>query len=205
MATPPGEVTDEVLMLRYQGGDRSSFATLVRRHKTPVYNFILRHVRAPAVAEDITQDVFVRVVQGSSDFRHSSRFSTWVYTIAKNLCIDHARKMSHRKHASLDQPGGSEAEGPTLGEKVSDPHPRASVDRAAIGGELEGHIKRAVEELPEDQREVFLLREVANVPFKDIAEMAGVSENTIKSRMRYALERLQRALSEYEDYAKTLK
>jgi RNA polymerase sigma-70 factor, ECF subfamily len=205
VAAPPGEVTDEVLMLRYQGGDRTSFATLVRRHKTPVFNFVLRQVRAPAVAEDITQDVFVRVVQGSNDFRHNSRFSTWVYTIAKNLCIDHARKMSHRKHASLDHSASGEPDGPTLGDKVSDPHPRSSVDRTAIGGELEAHIRRAVEELPEDQREVFLLREVANIPFKEIADMAGVSENTIKSRMRYALERLQKALAEYEDYAKSLK
>ena len=72
-------------------------------------------------------------------------------------------------------------------------------------GELSDRIKAAVEELPEDQREVFLLREVGCVPFKDIAEMIGVPENTIKSRMRYALERLQRALAEYEDYAKALK
>ena len=66
-------------------------------------------------------------------------------------------------------------------------------------------ITRAVEQLPEEQREVFLLREIGHVPFKDIAEMTGVSENTVKSRMRYALERLQEALSEYEDYARALR
>jgi len=199
------EVSDEVVMLRYQSGDRSAFALLVRRHKTPVYNFVLRHLRQNAVAEDITQDVFVRVVQNASEFRHSSRFSTWVYTIARNLCIDHMRKMALRRHPSLDQPTGDGEDGPTLGERVRDEHPSAEVDRKAIGNELSVRIHRAVEELPDDQREVFLLREVGNVPFKDIADMIGVSENTIKSRMRYALERLQKTLAEYEDYAKTLK
>jgi RNA polymerase sigma-70 factor (ECF subfamily) len=198
-------VTDEVLMQRYQGGDRSVFAELVRRHKTPVYNFILRQIRTPAAAEDLTQDVFVRVVQNASEFRHSSRFSTWIYTIARNLSIDHMRKMALRRHPSLDQPASQDGEeGPTLGERTRDAHPSATVDRAAISNQLSFQIQNAVEELPEDQREVFLLREVGNVPFKDIAEMIGVSENTIKSRMRYALERLQKALAEYEDYAKNL-
>lgn len=192
-------------MLRYQGGDRSAFAVLVRRHKTAVYNFILRHIRTPSLAEDLTQDVFVRVVQSAAEFRHSARFTTWAYTIARNLCIDQARKAKLRRHPSLDQPSGSDEDGPSLGERTADEHHSRTVDRSAIGREVGGHIQRAVDDLPEDQREVFLLREVANIPFKDIATMLGVPENTVKSRMRYALERLQRALAEYEDYAKSLK
>ncbi len=199
------EVTDEALMLRYQGGDRAAFTLLVKRHKTAIYNFVLRQIRSPALAEDIAQDVFVRVVQAAAEFRHSARFSTWIYTIARNLCIDQLRKQQLRRHPSLDQPGSSgEEDGPTLGERTADTHPARTVDRAAIGGELGRRIQIAVEELPDDQREVFLLREVGNVPFKDIAEMIGVPENTVKSRMRYALERLQKALSEYEDYAKAI-
>lgn len=207
MADAREEVTDEALMLRYQGGDRSAFAQLVRRHKTPVFNFVLRHIRTSSLAEDLTQDVFVRVVQSAAEFRHSARFSTWVYTIARNLCIDQLRKAQLRRHPSLDQPSGpgSDEEGPTLGERMADDHPDRTVDRAAIGRELSGHIKVAVDSLPEDQREVFLLREIANIPFKEIAVMIGIPENTVKSRMRYALERLQRALGEYEDYARSLK
>ncbi|HTJ84955.1 MAG TPA: RNA polymerase sigma factor [Polyangiaceae bacterium] len=206
MSTGREDVTDEALMMRYQGGDRAAFATLVRRHKTPIYNFILRQVRTASVAEDLTQDVFVRVVQSAADFRHSARFSTWIYTIARNISIDQLRKQSLRRHPSLDQPGpGGEEDGPTLGERTADIHPRGTADRVAIGNQVGASIQRAVEELPEDQREVFLLREVGNVPFKDIATMIGVPENTVKSRMRYALERLQRALAEYEDYAKALK
>jgi RNA polymerase sigma-70 factor, ECF subfamily len=199
------EVTDEVLMLRFQGGDRSAFATLVRRHKTPLYNFIVRQVRVAQVAEDLVQDVFVKVVQNAADFKHEARFSTWTYAIARNVCIDHLRKMSLRKHPSLDQPSKPDEDGPTLGERTADLTPGAQVERAAIGGEMQVRIVRAVEQLPEEQREVFLLREIGHVPFKDIAEMTGVSENTVKSRMRYALERLQNALSEYEDYARALR
>ncbi len=199
------EVTDEVLMMRFQGGDRSAFGTLVRRHKTPLYNFVVRQVRVAQVAEDLVQDVFVKVVQNAADFKHEARFSTWTYAIARNVCIDHLRKMSLRKHPSLDQPSKPDEEGPTLGERTADPTPGAQVERAAIGGEMQVQIVRAVEQLPEEQREVFLLREIGHVPFKDIAEMTGVSENTVKSRMRYALERLQNALSEYEDYARALR
>lgn len=199
------EVTDEVLMMRFQGGDRASFAGLVRRHKTAIYNFILRQIRTPAAAEDLVQDVFVRVVQNAADFKHEARFATWAYAIARNLCIDHLRKMSLRRHPSLDQPSQDTGEGPSLGERLPDLRPGSAVDRVAIGTEMGQLIVEAVECLPPEQREVFLLRELGNVPFKDIAEMTGVPENTVKSRMRYALERLQEALSEYEDYARALR
>jgi len=200
------EVSDEVLMMRFQGGDRSAFAGLLRRHKTPIYNFILRQLRSPDIAEDLTQDVFVKVVQNAADFKHEARFTTWAYAIARNLTIDHLRKMSLRRHPSLDQPVSQDtAEGATLGDRTPDRHHESQVDRAAIGSQLGKHITVAVEKLPQEQKEVFLLRELGQVPFKDIAEMTGVPENTVKSRMRYALERLQEALAEYEDYARALK
>ncbi len=203
MTAPRPDPADETLMLRYQQGDRAAFAILVRRHQQPLYNFALRQVRAQEVAEEVVQEVFVRVVQNAHDFKHEARFTTWVYTIARNLCIDHLRKRALRKHPSLDESRGEEGEGPTLGEQTADP--RASVEREATGTELKQRIAVAVDKLPDDQREVFLMREVANLPFKEIAEITGVPENTVKSRMRYALERLQEALSEYEEYARALR
>ena len=194
---------DEALMLRYQQGDRAAFAALVRRHQSPLFNFALRQVRTPELAQDIVQETFVRVVQKATDFKHEARFTTWVYTITRNLCIDHLRKGALRKHPSLDESRGEEGEGPTLGEQTADP--RASVEREATGTELKARILRAVDKLPDDQREVFLMREVSNLPFKEIADITGVPENTVKSRMRYALERLQEALAEYEDYARALR
>ncbi len=205
MASARIDATDEMLMVRYQRGDREAFAELVRRHKTPIYNFVLRHVRQGNTAEDVTQDVFLRVVQNASEFKHEARFSTWLYTIARNLCVDHLRKQTHRRHPSLDQPVSSSEDNRPLIDSVADAHPRASVERSAVSGEVAGRIVAAVDALPEDQREVFLLREVANLPFKEIAEITGVGENTVKSRMRYALDRLQDALSEFEEYARALR
>ncbi len=201
------DVTDEALMIRFQRGDRAAFAFLVRRHQSALYNFALRHLRLPQAAEDVVQDAFVRVVQNAGEFKHEARFTTWLYTIARNLCIDQLRKRALRKHPSLDQSAsgrsGEEGEGPTLGEQTADG--RASVEREATGTELKERIARAVEELPDEQREVFLMRELANLPFKEIAVITGVPENTVKSRMRYALERLQQTLSEYEEYARALR
>ena len=202
--TPGRDVTDEALMVRFQRGDRAAFASLVRRHQKPLYNFALRHLRIQALAEDVVQDAFVRVVQNAAEFKHEARFTTWLYTITRNLCIDQLRKRALRKHPSLDQgKPGDEGEGPTLGEQTADA--RASVEREATGSELKERIARAVEALPDEQREVFLMREVANLPFKEIAEITGVPENTVKSRMRYALERLQQALCAYEEYARALR
>ena len=203
MTTPRGDVSDEALMIRYQRGDQTAFALLVRRHQGALYNFAIRHVRAPQVAEEVVQDAFVRVVQSAQDFKHDARFLTWVYTIVRNLCIDQLRKNALRKHASLDHSRTGDEDGPTLGERTADT--RASTDREAIGTELKERIVQAVDRLPDDQREVFLLRETSNMPFKEIAEITGVPENTVKSRMRYALERLQEALSEYEEYARALR
>lgn len=196
---------DEVLMMRFQSGDRGAFAELLRRHKVPIFNFILRQVRNQTTAEDLTQDVFVRVVRKANTFKHEARFTTWVYSIARNLCIDHLRKMSLRRHPSLDQASGNDPEGQTLGERVPDLHPTAAADRQAMSADIASRIVSAVEALPPEQREVFLLRQTAKVPFKEIAKMTGVPENTVKSRMRYALERLQQALCDYEDYARALR
>jgi RNA polymerase sigma-70 factor (ECF subfamily) len=156
------------------------------------------------VAEEVVQDAFVRVVQNAAEFKHEARFSTWLYTIARNLCIDQTRKHALRRHPSLDEPRKTEdRDGPTLGEQTADGN--ASVERAVVSVEIRERVATAVDALPEEQREVFLMREVSNLPFKEIAEIVGVSENTVKSRMRYALERLQEALSEFEEYARALR
>jgi RNA polymerase sigma-70 factor, ECF subfamily len=201
------EITDETLMTRYQRGDLGAFAVLVERHKTPLFNFVLRQLKAPPAAEDLTQEVFLRIIESAGSFKHEAKFTTWAYTIARNLCIDHLRKASYRRHPSLDQQGGGDeaGEGPTLGEQVADLHPRASTERGAISNQIQVKVVAAVEALPNEQREVFLLRHVANLAFQEIAEITGTPENTVKSRMRYALERLQEALTDFEEYARALR
>lgn len=208
MSSSRTDATDEALMIRFQSGDRSAFAQLVRRHQRPLYNFALRQLRSAPGAEEVVQDAFVRVMQNAAEFKHAARFSTWLYTIARNLCIDQLRKRALRRHPSLDErrsrPGGAEeGEGPTLGEQTADG--RADVERATVAGEIRERVQAAIAELPEEQREVFLMREAASLPFREIAEIVGVPENTVKSRMRYALERLQAALSDFEEYARALR
>jgi RNA polymerase sigma-70 factor (ECF subfamily) len=205
MAAVQDDATDEILMVRYQRGERRAFVELVRRHNRPIYNFVLRQLRVPSVAEDVTQDVFMRLVQNAAEFKHEARFLTWLYTIARNLCIDQLRKLSHRRHASLDQPQADQGDAPLLGDTVADPNPQASAERNALSAEVRSSIVKAVDSLPDDQREVFLLREVANLPFREIAEITGVGENTVKSRMRYALDRLKDALCDFEEYARALR
>jgi RNA polymerase sigma-70 factor (ECF subfamily) len=164
-----------------------------------LFNFILRSVRDTDVASDLLQDVFARVVQRASEFNKQAKFSTWLYTIARNHCIDHSRRMKHRRHASLDAPG-RDSNSAALVDRIGQQAPE--VDREAASPELRARIAAAVEDLPEEQREVFLMRQLQNLPFAEIAAVVGVSENTVKSRMRYALERLQQALAELEEYTR---
>jgi RNA polymerase sigma-70 factor (ECF subfamily) len=196
---------DEVLLDRFNDGEAAAFRVLLERYRRPIYNFIFRSVRDRSHAEELHQEVFLRVVQRSSEFKGESKFSTWLYTIARNLCIDHSRKMSFRRHKSLDAPTRSasgEDDGRSLLDRIRGKDLPA--DRTAISQELSARIAEAVETLPEEQREVFLMRQVEHMPFKEIANVVGVPENTVKSRMRYALERLQEALAEYQDYAQHL-
>lgn len=197
-------VPDEALLRQYQQGDRAAFGELLQRHRRPVFNFILRYLGDRNQAEDLLQEVFLRIVQGAGEFKGESKFTTWLYTIARNLCIDTARKMVFRRHASLDGPThGEEGDGPSLMDRI--PNSGAAVDRDAIGRELQPQLARAVEALVHEQREVFVMREYLALPFKEIADIVGVPENTVKSRMRYALEKLRESLAEYEDYAKALR
>jgi RNA polymerase sigma-70 factor (ECF subfamily) len=190
------ERSDEELMLAFKSGEARAFEALVRRHRAPVFNFILRFTGQRARAEDLLQETWLKVVRSAEGYEPKARFTTWVYTIARNLCVDSARKESYRNADSLDAPAGgvSEGDGRMLGEVL--PDGGASPERGAHNTRLRPLLERALRSLPEEQREVFILREYSGVPFKEIAQVTGTSENTVKSRMRYALETLRRRLQE---------
>ena len=194
--------SDESLMLRYRDGDVRAFELLVTRHRKALYNFILRFVRDAAQAEDVTQEAFLRLVKGADAYERQAKFTTWLYTIARNLCVDAARRGKHRKAASLDAPIGDEDGSASLIDLVADGG--AAVDRQAQSRELAVRLRQAIESLPDEQREIFLLREVADLQFNEIASVIGCPENTVKSRMRYALEKLREALEEYRDLARAV-
>jgi RNA polymerase sigma-70 factor (ECF subfamily) len=191
----------ESLMLRFRAGEVRAFELLLQRHRQSVYEFVLRSVgfHNAAQAEDLTQETFLRVVKQASTYEPKSKFTTWLFTLARNLCIDASRRRKHRKTQSLD---AQDEEGHSLLDRTADKG--LAVDREAVSRELRARLERAIDELPEDQREVFLMREAADLSFKEIAEVIGISENTVKSRMRYALEKLRVSLDEYQDMARAL-
>jgi RNA polymerase sigma-70 factor (ECF subfamily) len=198
-----GDPSDEQLLAAYRGGDVRAFETLLARYEKPIWSFLHRFVRDAEAAEDLLQEVFLRVVRDAQDsgpaWKGEAKFSTWLYTIARNLCIDRARRTAVRGSSSpsIDGPTDGEAEAATLHERIAAPGP--ATDAVVAGRQAARRIDRAVAELPDDQREVFLMREVMEMPFAEIASVVGVSEPTVKSRMRYALEKLRAALADLGD------
>ena len=193
---------DEDLMVRYQQGEVRAFEILLGRHRKTVFNFILRYVGDKETAEDLLQETFMRVIKGADAYKRQAKFTTWLYTIARNLCVDQTRRRKHRKHASLDAPMGSDDDSGTLLDVVASGE--MASDRKSVNKQLYQRLQGAIGALSEEQREVFLMREFLDMPFKQIADVVGVPENTVKSRMRYALEKLRLDLDEYKDLAKAV-
>jgi RNA polymerase sigma-70 factor (ECF subfamily) len=196
--------SDEQLLGRYARGELEAMEVLLARYKRPLFHFVLRLVRERGKAEDLLQESFLRMVEHASTYQGTASVKTWLFRIARNLCIDELRRQKHRRHPSLDAPTGAsqESDGQTLYDRLADQG--AGPDRSMVDRDLAQRMAKAIDELPEDQREVFVLRQVQNLSFKEIGEVTGVSENTVKSRMRYALERLQKNLSDYQEYAEEL-
>ncbi len=183
------DVNDEALMLRYQRGDRSAFALLVKRHHVAVFNFLLRELGSALAAEELAQEVFLGVVREGGRFNYETPFSTRLFSIACRLV------RAERTRTPGYSPSGDETSGPGSG-----------VSAVTSQGEtLEDSIVRAVGDLPDAQKDVFLLREVADLPFSEIARITEQSENAVKVQMQYALQRLRVALQDFEEYRRALR
>lgn len=189
----PGEAADEELMKRYQHGDAGAMNALIDRHDRQLYGFLYRSLGSREKAEDAYQEVFLKVVRSASGYQPTARFAAWLYTIARHVVIDMARRDKYRETESLDAEAFSDGEVArvemTPGE---DPDPEAEL----TGYELQDTLERAIGLLPDEQREVFLLRERTGLSFKEIAELTATPLNTVKTRMHYALNRLRKVLSE---------
>jgi len=179
-------------MLLYQKGDEHAFETLYWRHQGGIFNFI-RHFIGGSVpqAEELLQDVFLKVVKSRARYTPTAKFTTWLYQIARNSCIDHFRRMKHRKTTSLSQPIGRE-EGMVVEATIANNNP--SPERKARINEISDILKTAISTLSEEQKEVFLMREDLHLSFAEIAELISCPINTVKSRMRYALEHMRKYL-----------
>jgi RNA polymerase sigma-70 factor (ECF subfamily) len=186
-----GPAADEVLMLRYKEGDLEAFEILLERYQQPLFSFVLRFCNDYHQAEDLVQEVFLRLIKSAKTYEPKAKFSTYIYTFAHNICVDNFRRGKKRKTTSLSQPIDVEQE-LTLEDTVKDE--RANPEKDYRQKSLEKALQEAVAELPEEQREVFLLREQMNLPFEEIARVVGCLPSTAKSRMRYALQSIRQKL-----------
>ncbi|MFB6375487.1 MAG: RNA polymerase sigma factor [Bradymonadaceae bacterium] len=198
---PLEERDDETLMLQYaDDGDVDAFEELVSRHEKPVFNFILKRCGQRQLAEELLQETFLRVVRSADSYEPKAKFTTWLYTIARNLCIDRARKEKGPTELSLDKPVGDDPDDDTYVDRMADEEANsASVDhdRRAFRKKL----KESLQELPDKQREVFVLREFSELKYREIADVVDAAVPTVKSRMRYALDALRGHLAEYRDHS----
>lgn len=184
--------SDEEMMVAFQEGDVSSFEELVKRHRHGVYNFIFRFLGNRETAEEVFQEAFIKIHRASQSYAPNGKFTTWLYTIVRNQCVDTFRRQKIRHAISLD---GNGKEDET---KLSDTLASEDIppDVLSSAREIEQVLEHALDKLNEDQKEVFLLREKQGFKFEEIADITGVSVNTVKSRMRYALEGLRRTLKQ---------
>lgn len=188
----------EILLQHYRDGDTAALGRIVDQTRVPLYRFIYGLVRDPHVAEDVFQDVWIRAIKGLHRYR-SDRLLAWLFRIARNRVIDLSRK--RKPDFSLQQPIKKSGEQTGTLESVV-----ANKDRGP-GHETENHelalrIQNAVDELPLEQREVYLMRTEADLPFKVIAQTQNVSINTALARMQYALRSLREKLA--DDYESLL-
>jgi len=175
------EAPDEELMLAYGRGDAGAFETLYKRHRGPVYRFVLRAIKNRSSAEELFQEVWIRVIEARSRYTPQARFTTWLYTIAHNLLVDHWR----RKGLTLVQLDDEAA--------VAAPDNPA---RQAEAREALARLLQAIESLPAAQREAFLLHEEAGLSVAEIAAATGTNDEAAKSRLRYAMAKLKAAVDD---------
>jgi RNA polymerase sigma-70 factor, ECF subfamily len=178
---------DAELIARAAGGDVSAFQALVERHRSMVYRIAYQFAGNHHDAEDIAQEVFIKIYRSLDRFRHDAQLTSWMYRIAMNACIDHSRRRS-----GMPAPFGEEAEQRMLNTPEDRPGPEASAYAGELGQVLEDEIRR----LPNGQRIVFVMRHHQGMKLCEIADALGLAEGTVKRQLHAAVHRLRQVLSE---------
>lgn len=185
---------DAQLMLRVKRGDTAAFAALVDKYKQPVLNLVTRTLRDAIEAEDLAQNVFVQVWKSRARYRASAKFSTWLFTIARNLCLNEIRRRARHPAEPLDAPH-PEHEGEPLHQPPD--AQTASPPDALLHGELERKIEEALAALPENQRTAILLCRQDELSYEEIAKVVGCSLSATKSLIFRGRETLKQKLKPY--------
>jgi RNA polymerase sigma-70 factor (ECF subfamily) len=183
-------ISDYELIQRFVNGEQSCFNQIIHRHKNKVFAYISLYIRDQALAEDIFQDTFMKVIQSVKKGRYqdNGKFISWVMRIAHNLIIDHFRRVKQMNTIS-----NNEYESDLFNsKKLSD----STVEDNLIRRQIQKDVRKMISYLPDDQREVVILRHYAGLSFKEIADITNVSINTALGRMRYALINMRKIMEE---------
>lgn len=183
--------SDALLVKDYMAGDEKALAILIRRHESKIYGFIYSKVVDKDVSNDIFQDTFIKVIKTLKlkSYNEEGKFLPWVMRIAHNLIIDHFRK-------SKKMPMFRETEEFSIFSIMSDDS--LTVENQIIANQVEDDVRKLIEELPLDQKEVLIMRMYQDMSFKEISETTGVSINTALGRMRYAIINLRKIIDKHQ-------
>ncbi|HAN18083.1 MAG: RNA polymerase subunit sigma-24 [Bacteroidetes bacterium GWC2_33_15] len=182
--------SDHELVRQFINGEQSSFEILIKRHKDKVYTYIFLMVKNNQLAEDIFQETFIKVIKSlhAGKYQENGKFISWVVRIAHNLIIDHFRKEKQMKTFSNDDYENDLFNSTRFAERT--------IEETIIQEQIETDLRKMVEFLPQEQKEVIILRHYLDLSFKEIAEQTNVSINTALGRMRYALINLRKLIEE---------
>ncbi len=183
--------SDVQLMLDVKAGDQQSFELLLQRYRTPLVNFLYRMVRNREQAEDLAQEVFLRVYRAREDYEPSAKFTTWLFRIATNLALNSVRDNRYQKlQTSLDAPIVADAEdGDERMMEVADEHP--DIEQHLVEEARKKMIRHAIEKLPEKQRAAVLLHKYQELDYAEISKILQCSESALKSLLFRAYETLR--------------
>lgn len=189
-----GEQTDAEVMLRVKAGDDSAFDFLVQKYRRPIINFMYRMAHNTAAAEDLAQEVFLRVYRSRSSYEASAKFTTWLYRIATNLGMNYSRDTRHERPENimnLDEPDEETGQSPDLADKTP------SVEEEIMQRERLNAIRQRVEALPERQKMAVLMHKYQQMDYRQIADVLKLSESATKSLLFRAYETLRTQLKEF--------
>ena len=185
--------SDEALLAAYAAGDARAFADLYERHERPVYRYFLRQGATREQADDLLQDTWLAVVRNAAHFEPRAKFTTWLYTIARNKQVDHWR--GREDAVSLDEAANDPDGDPPLEMEAGDAH---RPDVQAMSREQARAFVDAVEQLPTAQKEAFLLQAEGGLSLEEIAAVTNAGHETVKSRLRYAMAKLRTAMEAWQ-------
>lgn len=190
------EISDEECMKKFQNGNSGSFDLLLKRHSGGVLRFIMKMTGGnKAHGEDLLQEIFLKVIERKSRYDSAQKFTTWLYSIARNHCIDYLRSESYRRHSSLDRPLSELDQSGAVVLEIVESSDRGQEDKL-YDREVGELINKGINSLKQEFKEVFILKEVEGLSLKEIADITESPLGTVKSRLRYAYQNLRQVFRE---------